>query len=76
MKKTNLDGMRYPAIDDLLKAVDSKYKLAYVAAKVAKLIRKYGDELKITNSLCYKPVGIALEELLAGHIKIEFKDLF
>jgi hypothetical protein len=29
----NKDGMRYPSIDDLLKQIDSKYKLAFERLK-------------------------------------------
>ncbi len=54
MKKTNKDGMRYPSIDELVKKHDvftkedgttvdtnhTKYQLAYIAAKRAKLIEE------------------------------------
>ena len=36
----NSEGLRYPSIDELLKHIDSKYKLAYAAAKRAKIIKK------------------------------------
>ena len=39
-KNVNLEGLRYPSIDKLLEVVDSKYKLAYIAAKRAKIIKK------------------------------------
>ena len=39
MDKNN-EGLRYPSIDDLLTKIDSKYKLAYTAAKRAKIIKK------------------------------------
>ena len=45
------DGMRYPSIDLLLEKVDSKYKLAYLAAKRAKIIESENyvalDDFKI-----------------------------
>lgn len=67
----NDDGMRYPLIDDLLKKIDSKYKLAYTAAKTAKLIEKH--EIKVDNAKCVKSVGQALEEIIAGNVEIEFE---
>lgn len=73
MSKKEYDGLRYPSIDDLLKVVDSKYKLAYVSAKRAKII----DAEEYTSSedpLCVKPVGEALEELLEGKLSCSFKD--
>lgn len=66
------DGMRYPSIDALLEKVDSKYKLAYISAKRAKSIQAEGTSLE--HPLCKKPVGIALEEVLADKIQIEFQD--
>lgn len=68
----NKDGMRYPSIDSLLKVVDSKYKLAYIAAKRAKKIQFEGTSLKEYN--CIKPVGIALEEVIEGKIEVEFEE--
>ena len=38
--KKNYDGMRYPSVDALLEKIDSKYKLAYAAAKRAKIIEQ------------------------------------
>ena len=72
MKKSEIDGMRYPSIDDLLKVIDSKYKLAYVASKTAKLIEKYKN-IELTNVKCQKSVGQAREEVINGHVKVEFK---
>jgi DNA-directed RNA polymerase subunit omega len=67
----NNDGMRYPSIDELLKKIDSKYKLAYTAAKVAKIIER--EEIKIKNAKCVKSVGQALEEILNDEVTIEFE---
>ena len=39
-KRVNTEGMRYPSVDKLLDKVDSKYKLAYIAAKRAKIIEE------------------------------------
>lgn len=71
MKKNDV-GMRYPSIDQLLDVVDSKYKLAYIAAKRAKSIQFEGTSLK--EYKCVKPVGIALEEVLEGKITCIFEE--
>lgn len=70
--KKNEAGMRYPSIDQLLEVVDSKYKLAYIAAKRAKTIQFEGTSLE--EYKCVKPVGVALEEVLAGKIQCIFED--
>lgn len=74
MNENNPDGLRYPSIDELLKVIDSKYKLAYTAAKRAKIIKEedYSSLDDEGGTKCDKPVGKALEEILAGKIKIEF----
>jgi len=61
-------GMRYPSIDKLLEVVDSKYKLAIVAAKRAKEISENDETLIATE--CSKPVGRALEEIREGIVRI------
>lgn len=66
----NNDGLRYPSIDNLLNVVDSKYKLAYIAAKRAKMIKK--DDYSSVENKCVKPVGKALEEVLAGKVTAKF----
>jgi len=70
----NPDGLRYPSIDDLLEKIDSKYKLAYTAAKRAKIIKAddYSSLEDEEGNKCDKPVGKALEEILADKIQIEF----
>ncbi len=68
-----IDGMRYPSIDELLKVIDSKYKLAYVAAKRAKIIEEE-DYTSLEDPKCKKSIGQALEEILAGDIEITFSD--
>lgn len=70
MANKNTDGLRYPSIDDLLKVVDSKYKLAYISAKRAKIIKQ--DNYSSVENKCVKPVGQALEEILAGKVSAEF----
>lgn len=67
----NDEGLRYPSIDNLLTKIDSKYKLAYTAAKRAKIIKE--EDFLTIEPKCSKPVGIALEEILQGKINIEFE---
>lgn len=67
----NKEGLRYPSIDLLLTKIDSKYKLAYASAKRAKKIKE--DDFTSIDPKCSKPVGIALEEILADKIKMEFE---
>ncbi len=66
----NTEGLRYPSIDDLLEVVDSKYKLAYIAAKRAKSIKE--EEYSSVENRCVKPVGKALEEVLAKKVSAKF----
>ncbi len=70
-KPLNTEGLRYPSIDELLTNIDSKYKLAYAAAMRAKIIRDK-DDVTIDYK-CSKPVGVALEEIQQGKIKIDFE---
>jgi DNA-directed RNA polymerase subunit omega len=67
----NKDGMRYPSIDKLLSKIDSKYKLVYAASKIAHIIET--EKLKVEDTQCVKSVGIALEEILSGKVKIDFE---
>jgi DNA-directed RNA polymerase subunit omega len=79
MSNKEYDGMRYPSIDELLEKIDSKYKLAYAAARRAKIIEEedgytpLGESDNLPDPLCYKPIGIALEEILQDLTKITFK---
>ncbi|MBU0997101.1 MAG: DNA-directed RNA polymerase subunit omega [Firmicutes bacterium] len=70
MSDKNTDGLRYPSIDDLLEVIDSKYKLAYISAKRAKIIKH--DNFSSVDNKCVKPVGQALEEILENKVKAEF----
>jgi len=70
MANRNTEGLRYPSIDDLLEVIDSKYKLAYISAKRAKIIKQ--DNYSSVDNKCVKPVGQALEEILARKVKAEF----
>ena len=72
MKKKQYDGMRYPSVDLLLEKIDSKYKLAYAAAKRAKIIDAE-EWTSAEDGICVKPVGQALEEILIEKTKMTFK---
>ncbi|MBE0701339.1 MAG: DNA-directed RNA polymerase subunit omega [Acholeplasmataceae bacterium] len=63
--------MRYPSIDRLLLKIDSKYKLVYAASKVATILES--EKLKVDKSQCVKSIGIALEEIIDGKVKIDFE---
>ncbi len=71
MTKNN-DGLRFPSIDLLLEKIDSKYKLAYAASKVAKIIDM--EKLEIKNTKSYSSVGKALEEILNDKVDIVFDE--
>ena len=71
-----------PKIDDLLAQVDSKYTLVILAAKRAREINSYYNQLGEgrgefvpplveTGGLRNKPLSIALEEISEGKIKGE-----
>jgi DNA-directed RNA polymerase subunit omega len=60
--------MRNPSIDTLLEIIDSKYTLALTVARRAKSIDK-GSPMLITKIKSKKPVGIALEEIVANKLK-------
>lgn len=67
----NKDGMRYPSIDKLLDQIDSKYKLVYAASKVAQILEE--EDLQVENAKCVKSIGVALEEIAEGRVKIDFE---
>ena len=66
--------MIYPSIDKLLNLVDSKYKLAYIAAMRAKQIEQ-DPNFDDADCKCVKPVGQALEEILNDKVSLEFEKL-
>lgn len=71
MKQTRIkDGMRYPAIDQLVTKTKSKYKLVVGAAVRARQINK-GAKPLIDNPHSKKAIGIALEEIYEGKIEIK-----
>lgn len=64
--------MLYPSIDSLLEKFGSKYKLVTVSSKRAREIKE--DETRpvlVENPVSHKPVGMALEEILHGHLTYE-----
>lgn len=73
MVDKDYDGMRYPSVDELLKKIDSKYKLAYAAAKRAKIMEQENGWSSLEDPLCDKPIGVALEEILEDKTKVTFK---
>ena len=70
-----------PKIDDLLAHVDSKYTLVILAAKRAREINSYYNQLGegraefipplVETGLKNKPLSIALEEIAEGKINAE-----
>ena len=70
-----------PKIDDLLAQVDSKYTLVILAAKRAREINSYYNQLGegraefipplVETGLKNKPLSIALEEIAGGDISAE-----
>lgn len=65
------DGMRYPAIDQLVTKTTSKYRLVMAAALRAKQL-KYNENEKpnVENPHSKKDIGIALEEIYEDKIII------
>lgn len=61
--------MKQPSLDGLMKNVDSKYTLVVAAAKRAREITEGSSKLVESNS--YKPVTVALEEIVANKIGYE-----
>lgn len=62
--------MLYPSIDKLLEKVDSKYSLVVAASRRARML-KDGAKSELRSPKSHKHVGVALEELYAGHIVFE-----
>jgi DNA-directed RNA polymerase subunit omega len=71
--------MREPSVDKLLDKIDSKYKIAYIAAKRARQIAEDGvsqmdyDEALEPATSC-KSVGLALEEIIQDALKYELEE--
>ena len=66
------DGMRYPSIDKLVEVTHSKYKLIVACAKRARQLNSKDNpaEPLIDNPKSKKAIGIALEEVVEGKIRI------
>ena len=72
--------MMYPRLDDLLKNVDSRYAVVIVAAKRARQINNYHQQLgegtfddfppPLVESRSKNYLTIALEEIAQGKIKV------
>lgn len=67
MKK---DGIRYPAIDQLVNRTKSKYKLVLGAAIRARQIQD-GDAPLVENPVNEKGIGVALEEIYENKLEIK-----
>lgn len=63
------EGMRYPAIDELQGKGDSKYSLVIAVAERAKEIKRTG-KIYLSSTRNYKAIGIALEEIMNGKVKV------
>ena len=73
------EGITYPPVDDLLEQVDSKYRLVLFAAKRARQINDYYQQIDegmleyvgplVTPGVAEKPLSIALREVQAGHLQ-------
>ena len=72
--------MMFPAIEDLIGKVDSKFTLVSLSAKRARQINSYFNQLgeglgtivpPQVTSLSRKPLSISLEEIEAGKIVFE-----
>ncbi|KGA97745.1 DNA-directed RNA polymerase subunit omega [Alkalihalobacillus alcalophilus ATCC 27647 = CGMCC 1.3604] len=64
--------MLYPSIDSLMDKLDSKYTLVTVSAKRAREMKEdvaRGPLVEKPHS--YKPVGLALEEIVEEHLRYE-----
>ena len=72
-------SMREPSVDKLLEKIDSKYKIAYIAAKRARQISNSGVSQmdyveELPESVSVKSVGLALEEILNDVISYELEE--
>ena len=76
-------GITNPPIDDLLKAVDSKYALVVYSAKRARKINSYNAQLEDNMMVAIGPLveaeqeekslSIAMREINEGLLKLEAK---
>ena len=69
--KSQRDGIRYPAIDQLDGKTTSKYKLVIAVAKRARNISETNETvLSQEDRVNTKPIGLALEEIMADRVEI------
>ncbi len=61
--------MLYPSIDKLVEEVPSTYSLIILASKRAHEMTNY-DNYQLEEYKSEKPVGQALEEVVAGQLKV------
>lgn len=73
-------SMREPSVDKLLEKIDSKYKIAYIAAKRARQIASEDDMSQmdyiedLPTPVSAKSVGLALEEILYDVVAYELEE--
>ena len=72
-------SMREPSVDKLLEKIDSKYKIAYIAAKRARQISNDGVSqmdyvTDLPEATSAKSVGLALEEILYDVVNYELEE--
>ena len=72
-------SMREPSVDKLLEKIDSKYKIAYIAAKRARQISNDGVSqmdyiTDLPEAISAKSVGLALEEILHDVVNYELEE--
>ncbi|QTX02774.1 DNA-directed RNA polymerase subunit omega [Candidatus Phytoplasma luffae] len=65
------EGLNYPSIDELLKRIDSKYKLAYLSSKIAHIIETHN--IDVSHISGNKILSKALSEIINGNFNIVFK---
>jgi len=62
--------MLYPSIDKMLGIVGSKYSLVVAASRRARQLRE-GSKSDLDHPRSHKQVGIALEEIYGGYVKLK-----
>jgi len=72
MNNNEKDGLRYPSIDQLVEKTNSKYRLVVGAAKRAKELERKNnpEQALIDNPRSQKYLGVALEEIVEGKVKV------
>ncbi|KAB8121988.1 MAG: DNA-directed RNA polymerase subunit omega [Candidatus Phytoplasma cynodontis] len=77
MLKDKNVGLNFPSIDELLKKIDSKYKLAYLSSKIAHIIEETKlDIIKLENDNkidSQKVLSQALLEIINDNFEVIFK---